>query len=293
MVGVVFPALNLYSFLLFYCFFSIVSTLFLRSPYEKGRKIATLPSGIIKTIPSQLLSPYYDIAFLSSLKRYLLYSSIIYTRIIPHKLPFSKTQGCCRNIFSGMKGSFEGIRINYYYLYGTRITEKGEKHVNGIEGIDFYAHNGTTVLRSEQIEDSELVYLSQTANILHKPYGIFLDHKEEKIVIAIRGTYSLEDCFTDLDCEATEMNIIGEKWGFNGKGRWAHSGCLKVASGIREEIEQLGLLDKILGRTEDIDNTLIHGDVLKKPINAVSSSPIMTFLFLNVDFLYFVFLLRL
>jgi hypothetical protein len=261
-----------------------VSLVFVRSPYEKGRRIATLPSGTIKTIPSPLLSPYYDIAFLSALKRYLLLSSIIYTRIIPHKLPFSKTHGCCRNIFSGMSGSFEGIRINYYYLYGTRITEKGEKSTNGIEGIDFYAHNGTTVLRSEQIEDTELVYLSQTANILHKPYGIFLDHKEEKIVIAIRGTYSLEDCFTDLDCEAAEMNLVGERWGFDGIGKWAHGGCLKVASGIREEIDELGLLDKILGRTEDIDSTSITGDGLKKPINSVNLIPLLN----SVFYLFFI-----
>jgi hypothetical protein len=38
-----------------------------------------------------------------------------------------------------------------------------------------------------------------------KPYGVFLDHEKEWIVIAVRGTLSLEDCITDVVCEAVEV----------------------------------------------------------------------------------------
>lgn len=41
------------------------------------------------------------------------------------------------------------------------------------------------------------------------------------------------------------MTEVGDKWGFDGRNRWAHSGMLRAASAIRTELESLGLLDRI------------------------------------------------
>lgn len=41
------------------------------------------------------------------------------------------------------------------------------------------------------------------------------------------------------------MTEVGDKWGFDGRNRWAHSGMLRAASAIRTELEYLGLLDRI------------------------------------------------
>lgn len=41
------------------------------------------------------------------------------------------------------------------------------------------------------------------------------------------------------------MAEVGDKWGFDGRNRWAHSGMLRAASAIRTELESLGLLDRI------------------------------------------------
>jgi len=66
-------------------------------------------------------------------------------------------------------------------------------HYTGMKGLMNY------------ITNAELVYVSYKNNTIHKPYGIFLDHEKEWIVIALRGTLSLEDCVTDVVCDPVEV----------------------------------------------------------------------------------------
>lgn len=44
------------------------------------------------------------------------------------------------------------------------------------------------------------------------------------------------------------MEEAGNRWGFNGKGRWAHRGMMRAAEAIREDLEKTGLLNTIFGR---------------------------------------------
>jgi hypothetical protein len=41
------------------------------------------------------------------------------------------------------------------------------------------------------------------------------------------------------------MTDVGVKWGFNGRGRWAHAGVLRAADAMREEIEESQILTRI------------------------------------------------
>jgi hypothetical protein len=89
------------------------------------------------------------------------------------------------------------------------------------------------------------------------------DHFRKEIIIVVRGTLSLEDCITDAVCDAEEVLLYGECinclsqfricfqlseageiWGFNGAGKYAHSGMLRAAMHIRKEIETSGILDQ-------------------------------------------------
>ena len=62
-------------------------------------------------------------------------------------------------------------------------------------------------LFTKLLENSEIIYVSFRNDTTHKPYGIFLDHDKEWVVIALRGTLSLEDCITDAICEPTEVTL--------------------------------------------------------------------------------------
>jgi hypothetical protein len=42
------------------------------------------------------------------------------------------------------------------------------------------------------------------------------------------------------------LTKAGEEWGFDGRGKYAHSGMLLAANGIRKEIEACGILSKLM-----------------------------------------------
>mmetsp|Transcript_33425 Transcript_33425/g.48459 ORF Transcript_33425/g.48459 Transcript_33425/m.48459 type:complete len:787 (+) Transcript_33425:35-2395(+) len=92
---------------------------------------------------------------------------------------------------------------------------------------------------------TELVYASFANDTHRKPFVVVLDHEKETVVLAVRGTLSLEDCVTDVLCDPTELTAAGEAWGFDGSGRFAHGGFLKVAMFIRQEIASNPSLQRI------------------------------------------------
>jgi sn1-specific diacylglycerol lipase len=108
-------------------------------------------------------------------------------------------------------------------------------------------HNAGLQMFTKQLDRTELAYVSFKNDISHKPYGVFVDHQKGWIVIAVRGTLSLEDCVTDAACEPEEMVAAGNEFGFNGENLWAHGGMLKVALHIRRELDRSGTLRKIFG----------------------------------------------
>lgn len=66
------------------------------------------------------------------------------------------------------------------------------------------------------------------------------------------------------------MEEVGNRWGFNGKGRWAHSGMMRAAEAIREDLEKTGLLNTIFGRIPEPS-----ADVgLTTPLSRVNISPV-------------------
>lgn len=93
---------------------------------------------------------------------------------------------------------------------------------------------------------SKLIYASFESTPLKKPYAVFLDLEHKHIIITIRGTLTLEDWITNALHEPTEMIEVGEKWGFSGKGKWAHGGWVAAADWIRRDIEEKKIIQTIL-----------------------------------------------
>jgi len=114
--------------------------------------------------------------------------------------------------------------------------------------------------------NAEIVYAAFENDSTAKPYAIFLDHDKECIVIAIRGTLSLEDCITDVLADPVELVEAGERWGFDGRNRWTHMGFLKAAARIRNDLENSKILQYLLGQT-DTASAVSMNDPLKQDIN--------------------------
>ena len=66
------------------------------------------------------------------------------------------------------------------------------------------------------------------------------------MVVAIRGTFSLEDCVTDVLIDPEPLDRIGEEYGFDGTGQHCHGGVLSSARVVYRDLERHGLLDKML-----------------------------------------------
>jgi len=103
-----------------------------------------------------------------------------------------------------------------------------------------HMHHAAAAAVVQEMGSAELVYATYVNDLVMKPYLIFLDHDTENVVIAVRGTLSLEDCLTDAICDPVELRETGEAWGFDGKDRWAHGGMLRSAQAIRSDISRQG-----------------------------------------------------
>jgi hypothetical protein len=53
---------------------------------------------------------------------------------------------------------------------------------------------------------------------------------------------------------------LGERWGFDGRGRFAHGGFLSVALSIREEIEESKILKNLLQQYPFTNNSFRESD---------------------------------
>lgn len=127
-----------------------------------------------------------------------------------------------------------------------------ETSVRGLEQASHAAgdncchiHHAAAAAVVHEMGNAELIYASYVNDLVMKPYLVFLDHDTENVVIAVRGTLSLEDCLTDAICEPVELREAGETWGFDGKDRWAHGGMLRAAQAIRSDISRQGTLTAV------------------------------------------------
>jgi len=149
---------------------------------------------------------------------------------------------------------------------GPHGKEKGcDKKDSDISGDNCCSASHAGIASLIKMNNAEIVYAAFENDSSAKPYAVFLDHDKESIVIAIRGTLSLEDCITDVLAEPIELVEAGERWGFDGRNRWTHMGFLKAASRIRNDIENSKILQYLMGQADPI-NVVSINDPLKQDV---------------------------
>eukprot|EP00884_Botryococcus_braunii_P011575 jgi/Botrbrau1/20418/Bobra.0006s0072.2 len=103
-------------------------------------------------------------------------------------------------------------------------------------------------------DSCELLYVSMANRFLsHLPYLIALDHTTRSVVVAIRGTYSLEDVITDsvaeperllgdwLPADLLTSSPEGDRTAF-----LVHSGILAAAKAVLQDLDVNGILGELL-----------------------------------------------
>lgn len=86
------------------------------------------------------------------------------------------------------------------------------------------------------LDPKDIVFATFKQSIVAVPYMIALDHEWKSIVIAIRGTLSMEALIADLLIKPEELTAVGKKCGFDGRGRYCHRGMLASSQWIYDDI---------------------------------------------------------
>mmetsp|Transcript_30091 Transcript_30091/g.49730 ORF Transcript_30091/g.49730 Transcript_30091/m.49730 type:complete len:822 (-) Transcript_30091:44-2509(-) len=95
-------------------------------------------------------------------------------------------------------------------------------------------------------ETTELIYAQLYNSFSEIPYCIIVDHAWKSVVLAIRGTFSLEDCVTDVLIDPSSLEEMGDEFGFDGQDQYCHGGVMSCARIVYRDLERHGLLDKLL-----------------------------------------------
>lgn len=111
---------------------------------------------------------------------------------------------------------------------------------------DNWFHLGQTALQLEtQLRTEDIVYASFRNSVYRPAFAVMLDHERREVVLAIRGTLSLEDCLTDAIAYGMAMDDVAARWDCDGTGEYAHQGFLSCAESIYLELNRLGILDML------------------------------------------------
>lgn len=127
------------------------------------------------------------------------------------------------------------------------------KHTPQVKGDNMCGINHAGLSHFTRNLQSEVLYVSYKNDTARKPFAVFLNEEDRTVVIAVRGSLSLEDCITDAIADPKELLEAGLKWGFDGKDRFVHTGFLTAALSIREELDETGILDHVFHPSKSTD----------------------------------------
>ena len=193
---------------------------------------------------------FSDMQCLEEGARYASYALAIYTWVLyVYERPISGPIGllargciaCCRGRHTGLHSSETDDRLH--------TLREGE--LPGIGEAEFHGDNlchthRNSLLLSANLSDADLVYAQLRSGFRDNPYCIILDHEWKSVVVSIRGTFSIEDCVTDVLIQPEALEKLGEEFGFNGQGQYCHGGVMNCVRNVYRDLERHHLLDRLL-----------------------------------------------
>ncbi|XP_060696571.1 diacylglycerol lipase-beta [Hemiscyllium ocellatum] len=108
-----------------------------------------------------------------------------------------------------------------------------------IVGGDHVGCHFTSMLQTTGLQYRDFIHVSFHNKIYEIPFYVALDHKKEAVVVAVRGTLSLEDALTDLSADRETLNVdcvTGESL--------AHKGIIQAARYIYKKLIDDGILNQ-------------------------------------------------
>jgi sn1-specific diacylglycerol lipase len=119
-------------------------------------------------------------------------------------------------------------------------------HQGRIDEDNMWQMHKHALLLTAGLENADLVYAQLRSGFTENPYCILLDHEWNSVVVSIRGTFSLEDMVTDVLIDPESVEELGEEFGFDGKGQYAHGGVLACVRNVYRDLQRHRLLEHLL-----------------------------------------------
>jgi Lipase (class 3) len=110
----------------------------------------------------------------------------------------------------------------------------------------------SALLLTAGIDEADVVYAQLRSSFNEVPYCILLDHRRESIVVSIRGTFSLEDCVTDVLIDPEPLDDLGRAYGFDSSNQFCHSGVLASARCVLRDLERHQIIDRLLSERDSL-----------------------------------------
>ena len=219
-----------------------------RDPEENGRRSVYRfePDGSFERHSRALLSSQIaiDVNVLDEGARYAKFALAIYTWVLyvyvhpcTGVFRLAKQAGCkcCSN-----QHAAESSRLSPR-MHTPQVNDSGR-----IDGDNACETNKAGLLLTAGIEEADLVYASLRSGFNETPYAILADHEWRTVVLTIRGTFSLEDCVTDVLIEPEPLAKMGEEFGFDGTDQYCHGGVLSCVRNVYRDLQRHRHLDRLL-----------------------------------------------
>ncbi|XP_066139540.1 diacylglycerol lipase-beta-like [Euwallacea fornicatus] len=90
-----------------------------------------------------------------------------------------------------------------------------------------------------KINEEDILFASFRNHVFELPFCVIIDHKTSNLVVAIRGSISLRDIFTDLTATSDKFEADGLP-----PDTMAHKGMIAGAEYIAKKLKEIGILEK-------------------------------------------------
>ncbi|XP_036167949.1 diacylglycerol lipase-beta isoform X1 [Myotis myotis] len=107
-----------------------------------------------------------------------------------------------------------------------------------VGGDQLHCHFGS-ILRMTGLQHRDFIHISFHDKVYELPFLVVLDHKKESVVVAVRGTMSLQDILTDLSAESENLDL-----GCEVQDCLAHKGISQAAKYLYRRLVTDGILSQ-------------------------------------------------
>lgn len=107
-----------------------------------------------------------------------------------------------------------------------------------VGGEQQHCHFGS-ILHTTGLQYRDFIHISFHDKVYEIPFLVALDHRKESVVVAVRGTMSLQDILTDLSAESETLDL-----GYDLQDCLAHKGISQAARYVHRRLVSDGILSQ-------------------------------------------------